>query len=107
MVERGEIALLEPWRALSTERRAQVEAEVAREVPQGHVLSGRAVVAVAARSDQDDVLFDVKALGYAVVHLSWSGRREESSDRPRTALFVSLDDWRERGMRADHEEYSA
>jgi hypothetical protein len=95
---------LEPWHAVSPERRAQLDAEVAQELPPGHVLAGRPLAAAAARSDRDDVLFEIPGLGYAVVHLTWSGRRENSPEWPRTEVFSSIEEWRDRVMQRDHEE---
>jgi hypothetical protein len=62
------------------------------------------LAAVAARSDRDDVLFVVPGLGYAVVHLTWSGRRENSPEWPRTEVLSSIEEWRDSGMQRDHEE---
>jgi hypothetical protein len=98
------LALLEPWHAVSPERRAQLDAEVARELPPGHILTGRTLVASAVRSDRDDVLFEVSGLGYAVVHLTWAGRRETSPEWPRTEVFRSIEEWRDRITQRDHEE---
>jgi hypothetical protein len=42
---------------------------------------------------------------YAVVHLTWSGRREQSADWRGTQFFDSLShciEW----MKADHEDYT-
>jgi hypothetical protein len=64
------------------------------------------VRAVAVRRDADDVLFEVAGLGYAVVHLTWSGHSESSASFPWTRVFESFDDWQERGMNPDHREYS-
>jgi hypothetical protein len=102
---KGFTDLLEPWHSVSPERRAQLDAEVARELPPGHVLAGRRLVAAAAHSDRDDVVFEVPGLGYAVVHLTWSGRREKSSESPRAAVFRSIEEWRDRVMLCDHEEW--
>jgi hypothetical protein len=99
------LALVEPWHTVSPERRAQLEAEVVRELPPGHVLAGRPLAAAAARSDRDDVLFEVPGLGYAVVHLTWSSRRETSPEWPRAEVFTSIEEWRERVMQREHEEF--
>jgi hypothetical protein len=93
------LALLDPWHAVTAERRAQLDAEVARELAPGHVLTGKTLTAVAARSDQDDVLFEVEGVGYAVVHLTWSGRRETSPQWPRAEVFTSIEEC-QRGHRA-------
>jgi hypothetical protein len=65
------------------------------------------LAATAARADCDDVLFEVPGLGYAVVHLTWSGHRENSREWPRTEVFSSIEEWRDRVMQRDHEEFSA
>jgi hypothetical protein len=95
---------LEPWGPVG-ERAGDLQSELARELPAiGHVLSARDLVAVAARHDRDDVLFAVAGLGYAVVHLTWSGQQEPTPLWPRTRLFATLDDWCEREMRPNHAE---
>ncbi len=99
------LPLLEPWYVVTPERRAQLDAEVASELPPGHVLAGRTLAAVAARSDQDDVLFEVSGVGYAVVHLTWSRHRENTTEWPRAEVFASVKEWRERIMQRDHEEF--
>jgi hypothetical protein len=99
--------LLEPWNAIEEQRRQALEQELERELPSDHALAGKSVRAVAVRMDQDDVLFEVLGGGYAVVHLTWTGRRESSSQWPATRLFSSLQDWRERGMKPDHEELAS
>ena len=101
-----QVTLLEPWHPVSAERRTALESELARELPTGHVLSGKRATAIAARSDQDDVLFDVTGLGFAVVHLTWSGRQESSPQWPGTRLFTSLDEWAARVMVPAHREFS-
>jgi hypothetical protein len=101
------VHLLEPWSELVPGRREQMEAELARELSPEHPLHGEKVTAVAARSDRDDVLFEVAGHGVAVVHLTWSGCPERSPEWPTTRWFASLDDWRERGMRVDRAEYAA
>jgi hypothetical protein len=98
------VPFAEPWHAVTPEGRAKLDAQVVRELPLGHVLTGRTLTAVAARSDQDDVLFEVAGVGYAVVHLTWSGRRETSPEWPRAEVFTSIEEWRYRVMQRDHEE---
>jgi hypothetical protein len=98
--------LLEPWKPVEEQRRRGLEKELKRELPRDHALAGKSVRAVAYRMDCDDVLFEVLGGGYAVVHLTWTGRRERSSECPLTQLFSSLQDWLERGMAPDHEEFS-
>jgi len=102
LADLGGFALLEPWQPLSDKRRRQLDTELLAELPPGHVLAGTSPAALAARADRDDVLFEVPGVGYAVVHLSWSGRPGESSDWPRTEVFDSLEEWRDRVLLRDH-----
>jgi len=52
-----------PWSAIDEERRASVEKELECELPRDHVLAGKTIRAVAARGDQDDILFEVLGVG--------------------------------------------
>jgi|GEM_PF-4751845 len=59
-----------------TQRSGQLEAELKRELAPNHVLFGRSLKAVMARTDSDDVVFrDERA--FFVVHLTWSGEVPE------------------------------
>lgn len=62
--------------------------------------------AVARRQDCDDVLFVSTREPHivAVVHLTYSGRREKSDRMPWTTTFSSVQDWLARGMLADHQD---
>lgn len=96
------IEWLPPWGPTD----ADLAAELAREVGPRHALRRRRAVAIGRRTDCDDVLFwlpDGPAL-LAVVHLTWTGRRESSPEWPETRLFASLTEWVERGMRTDNAE---
>jgi hypothetical protein len=96
---------LHPWQPLSTSGIGFVR-ELAKELSDRHALIGVPVVAVAKRSDCDDVLFatadTTKPL--AVVHLTWSGHAEPDPTWPFTTIYKSWQDWIERCMRSDHEE---
>jgi hypothetical protein len=72
------------WRLLSHEEAAAMERELARELPRGHLLEGRAVRATARRDDCDDVAFLVDDR-LCVVHLTWS---VESDPRWPACRFV-------------------
>jgi len=102
------IEFLEPWVAL--EANADFfQRELVAEVGTGHPLHGREMRAVARREDCDDVLFvstDEPPL-VAVVHLTY-GRRSDTDPRfPWTTIFESIEEWIERGMKADHEDQFA
>ncbi|HEY4175236.1 MAG TPA: hypothetical protein VGM90_00320 [Kofleriaceae bacterium] len=98
--------LLEPWIAAEGERQGSLERELERELPLEHELAGKSMRALAVRTDKDDVLFEVVGGGYAVVHLTWSGRRDRNPAFPSTQLFSSLKAWRDQRMTPDHEQYS-
>ncbi len=97
-------AYLEPWEAVTRDRAAAMEAELALEVHPSHVLARRNLEIIAARRDCDDVLCRVEGLGYAVVHMTWS-HRHESPEFLRTQVFLSFDEWRECRIKPDHLEY--
>jgi hypothetical protein len=79
-----------------------------KEVGEGHALFGRKAISVARRQDSDDVLFLLldHPSPLAVVRLTWTGRKERSSNWPQTTFYSSLTDWVERCMKPDHAEFS-
>jgi hypothetical protein len=82
--------------------------ELNREVGPDHPLFGKTARALAVARDRDDVLFEISDLTaprYAVVHLTWSGKEEQSGKFPWTEFFDSLEHWLD-WMRADHEDYT-
>jgi hypothetical protein len=100
------IEFLVPWHAAGS-KAARFERELASEIGPAHVLNGIPMRAVAVRQDRDDVLFvgDDERPVTAVVHLTYSNRPEPDPRWPTTTLFDSLEDWVERGMRADHDDF--
>lgn len=103
MPEKNRVTWLEPW----VPAMAGMEKELEKEVGVGHVLSGSKCVPVARRIDRDEVLFQVAGLEdfYAVVHLTWSGKRETNSAFPRTEVFRSIGEWVEKKMKPDHDAF--
>jgi hypothetical protein len=97
------ILWLEPWRPASS----GLEAELEREINPQHLLFGRKAISVGRRDDRDDVLFLLpdNPDPLAVVHLTWTGKRETNPKWPHTTFYSSLDDWMERCMKADHLEF--
>jgi hypothetical protein len=96
---------LDPWfRAVPG-----LEGELRNEVSEGHPLYGKKAISVARRQDSDDVLFLLldHQSPLAVVHLTWSGRPERTSNWPQTTFYTSLQDWVERCMKPDHAEFEA
>ena len=98
---------LEPWIALEADAE-YFQRELLAEVGTSHRLHGREMRAVARREDCDDVLFvsiDEPPL-VAVVHLTYAKRPETDPRFPSTTIFESMDDWIQRGMKADHEDHA-
>lgn len=50
----------------------ELERELQRELPTGHVLQGHAALAIARRQARDDVVFVLDDGRICVVHLTWS-----------------------------------
>jgi hypothetical protein len=98
------VQFLEPWRQAVP----GLESELRNEVSEGHPLFGRKAISVARRKDSDDVLFLLldHPSPLAVVHLTWTGRSERNSTWPQTTFYTSLQDWVERCMKPDHDQYT-
>ena len=97
---------LEPWFEVTSEAH-QLQRELAAELGPGHRLRGRDMQAVARRQGCDDVLFvsvDEPRV-VAVVHLTYSNGPEPDPRWPGTMFFDSMQDWIERCMKPDHEDY--
>lgn len=102
----GSLALLEwlpPWEPAEP----GLEDELTREVGSRHPLKGRKAISVGRRADNDDVLFYLPGCPalLAVVHLTWSGRRERDPRLPSTVLYESVRAWESECMRPDHHEF--
>ena len=95
---------LEPWHLTSS----GLEAELEKEAGPAHPLFGRRAISIGRRDDCDDVLFFLPDGPYplAVVHLTWTRRREQSPEWPHTTFYSSWDDWVGRCMRPDHLEFT-
>lgn len=90
--------LPEGWQPIGEATAENLAAELARELPVGHPLSGIPVVAVALGPEPDDVLFRLLdgSGRLAVVHLTWR-QGVESLPWPFTTLYDNEADWRRRG----------
>jgi hypothetical protein len=99
----AQLAWLLPWQPTDD---AALVAELQRELSSHHPLYQQAVVVVGRRIDSDDVVFYLPQMAspVAVVHLTWSGRREAGS-WPSTRLYASVADWVQQCMLADHNTY--
>ena len=74
------------WSPVSGADAVNLERELARELPVGHVLKPMKVRAVARRFDSDDVAFELDDGRRCVVHLTWN---VESDPRWPHCEFVS------------------
>lgn len=99
------IKWLEPWDSLCTEG-SSFEQELYKELGKKHVLYNKKISVIGRRYDRDDFLFEVNDIEFkfAVVHLTFSGK-EESGVYPRTKLYKDLDDWINRCMIPDYNEF--
>ena len=98
----------EPWYAIyksSADNGQALVQEAETEIPHGHALSGKALIAIARRGDRDDVLFQADGgPNVAIVHLTWSGKKERPG-RPSTQVFSSVADFIASRMEADHFDF--
>ena len=94
---------LEPWRAVVS----GLEVELKNELGHGHPLYGHKAISVARRFDTDDVLFLLleHPSPLAVVHLTWTGRTERNGLEPHATLYASMEDFVERRMKPDRDEF--
>lgn len=100
------IEWLEPWDSLCTDR-SSFEEELRKELRQGHVLYGKKVAVIGRCYDCDEFLLEVSGFEfrYAVAHLTFSGK-EESGNYPKTKAYKGLNDWINRCMIPDNNEFN-
>lgn len=101
----NQIEYLLPWQESVSDPDA-FQQELHRELAASHPLFGAEAVAVARRIDCDDVLFKLADGKYAVVHLTWSGKKESNSDYPATRIFDHWKDVYEKVILEDCQDYS-
>src|SRR5262245_17136246 len=106
-VDEGEIEWLDPWSPVRASKvRQDLEQELLREVTKGHAIFGRQATAIATRRDCDDVLFVLGESGQlAVVHLAFAAHPDRPP-WPIAELFESVEDFVDRRMKPDHEDYT-
>ena len=97
---------LEPWYPLQSNEE-YFDEELCREISEVHPLYKIKTKAIARREDCDDVLFELENYvnKYAVVHLTWS-RKMENSDFPSTTFYKNFKEWIETCMLEDNREYA-
>jgi hypothetical protein len=101
------VVWLEPWRPLPQTDDALAQ-ELHRECSMQHVLYGVKVIAVARRTDCDDVLFAATdpSGSLAVVHLTWRGLVEPDPRWPSTTFYQGWQEWIDYCLIPEHAEYS-
>jgi predicted CopG family antitoxin len=104
LIEHKKRKYLEPW--ILIDNGEIYETELCKEVSQGHLLFQIKVKAIARRRDRDDVLFEMKSNQYsfALVHITWSGKKEKDIKWPYTEFFKTWDEW-ESKMKEINEEF--
>lgn len=91
-----DVVLTDPWEDLRNADEDHVaqalalESELRVELASGHDLYGRAIAIIGRSCASDDVLVKVGE-GWALVHLTWSGRPERSP-YPRCTVFHRASD---------------
>lgn len=121
--ERSAQFVYSPWRQININIKIALEDELAKEVGayvnqedniitlkcSDHPLSEVECVALMKFGPDDDVLFSLRKSGlnhqYAVVHLTWSGKKE-SSGYPAVTFYNDFNDFVHLRMLPDHEDYS-
>ncbi len=99
----SEIEWLEPWQPVSEAERQTLEAELGRELTQGHLLFGQPVTIIGRRIDQDDVLCSLSRSGrVAIVHLTWRVAPETDPQWRTVQMFDDIDSWIAACMKTDH-----
>jgi hypothetical protein len=73
--------------------RQNLEAELRKEVGEGHVLKGLDVRLLAQYGPSDDALFGLDDGRVAQVHLTWSGSPEPIPRVPVTSIFKNIEEW--------------
>lgn len=102
----GKIDWLEPWDSICTEPDC-FKKELYNEVGKKHILFGKEVSAIGKRYDCDDFLFQVfyASFKFAVVHLTFSKKTEDSIQFPKTTTYKDLNSWINECMIPAHSEY--
>jgi hypothetical protein len=101
------LAYLEPWICVVDEAEL-FTLELKREISPQHPLFEIKAHAIARRIDCDDVLFEIESneTQLAVVHLTWSGKREDEPIWPSTKFYRDSEEWINSCMMIDHLDYS-
>lgn len=104
--ENPTLNFLEPWQ--QTDTPSLYEAELKKELTFLHPLKWKRVRAIAIRTDRDDVLFEIQSgcYRYAVVHLTWQGKRERNWKFPVSRFYKDWQDLFNNRIQQDHLDWS-
>jgi hypothetical protein len=108
MDESQTLRILDPWTMMYGEYEQEfideLQCKIGPKHPLKHPLYRREVFAIAVRRDPNAVIFQtVDGEIYAIVHLTWSGRRETAIGKPLTELLEDRQAVAQR-ITADHAE---
>ena len=95
--------LLEPW-IDPGEHAEGLHEELRRELSWSHPLKGRSATVIGRSTDSDDILLDLGDGTFAVVHLTWS-QRKERAPWPMTTTFESFEAFERDVMLPQHREF--
>jgi hypothetical protein len=101
------VNFLDPWEPVQGSK-SNIEVELQKELGKNHVLYGINIEAVGKRIDCDDYLFYLPDYThkFAVVHLTWSGHRENDGRWPSTKLYIDKEEWEVQCMVRDYLEFA-
>lgn len=101
----NKLELLEPWEAVD-DLAAVLKNELAKELHENHDLFQKPLQAIAKRIDRDDVLFQLsEEEKYAVVHLTWKAKQEDSAEYPTTEFYNHWTDLYEQRILPDYRDW--
>ncbi|NFG42065.1 hypothetical protein FC789_12880 [Clostridium botulinum] len=94
MVDREHFKLDNGMWGIIENNKKYFKSELIKEVNKNHILYGIEVKEIARREDCDDILFLLLdgSDRYAIVHLTWSGKREDIKNYPRTRLYNNIEE---------------
>jgi len=81
--------------------------QLQREIPDGHLLSNKALKTIARRQDCDDVLFELinDEFIYAVVHLTWATHKLSNQSYPLAWLYKNWQDLYDNRILVDKQSF--
>lgn len=105
----AEFPWIRPWIAISDRGRIAYEHELSLELTPDHPLFGVRVTAWARTCVGDDILFQLHEhhAELAVVHLTFTGRKEHDGRWPTVTFYSNLDHWVIRGMLVDAADFES